>query len=327
VRRLPAIAAFVISALFLSMPPAVSGEKVDDELARLRAEVAALRVAVEKLAGKTPDAAELAGRLLDIARRLQAGEKLAEGGPDLALLREFLVSGPRMGGPDLNARALGLVQSLPVEQRAALFAAVLADVSLATPVRQSALRDLAGCGEAQLRPALLKAMEAERLLPPATTAAYWSDLRGELALAGFRIKEKAAVDFALDYLTAVTRGFEQNLRLKQEGMGEQYYGPSFYGTTADVLRRVAFWSGNAELQKLAPVGVRYAATASLKKPEEAAACLAELGKVREWWKTARENFDFPPEPVKAPEPVRVPVGPGAQPQPDPGKDPKRPEIF
>jgi hypothetical protein len=326
----------VIVALLLAPASAWSGEKVDEELAKLRTEVAALRAAIEKLAGKTPDPAELLARLQEIARKVAAGEKLAEGGPELALLRDFLLSGYRMGGYELGARAMGIVRNLPADQRGALLASVLTDLSVTATTRQTALRDLAGCDEKTFRAAVLKALELERLLPPAQIwgggGGGWGDIRAELATAGIKLKEKAAVDFTLDYLQGIGRTYESNLRNKEKDP-RVYYAATLYGQDAELVRKLAAWSGDAELGKYAPQppedarwgrgmgGMGY----TFKTAAEAAAFLAELDKVRDWWKGGREKFVFPAEEVKPPEAPKA-VDP-ANPPPDPAKDPKKPEVF
>jgi hypothetical protein len=64
---------------------------------------------------------------------------------------------------------------------------------------------------------------------------------------------------------------------------------------------------------------------TFKTATEAAAFLAELDRVRDWWKGGREKFVFPAEEVKPPEPPKA-VDP-ANPLPNPAKDPKKPEVF
>jgi hypothetical protein len=277
------------------------GEKsVQEELAALREEVAALRAEIVRLGG---DSSRARG-LLAAAKKLKADGKLEDGSPELAAIGQCL-----RDDDDLGSRAMGLLPMLTPGQRAAILEGVLLDFSADDDARRTALGALVEAGGEGLKATILKAIEAERLLPTGRSRGGRtpSDLRPALALAAGEVKEKVAVDLAIEYLkdrcaraeADAGRGRDRNRNWRQ------MYSSGFYGSARTLLQMVKHWSGKEALGKYLEREGRWGYY-RINTKERAAVLKDELVGLEEWWKANREGFTFPekgPE-DEAPKPAK-----------------------
>jgi hypothetical protein len=279
------------------------GEKsVQEDLAALRKEVAALRTDIARLSAASGQRTELSRRLLAGALKLKTEGKLEDGSPELVAIGLCLRERDELG-----SRAMGLLPLLSAKQRTAILAGVLLDLSADDDSRSTALEALVDAGGGDLKATILKAIEAERLLPTGRSlrGRTPSDLRPELALAAAGVKEKVAVDLTIEYLrdrcarAAADAGGNRNMNRNWR----QMYSTGFYGSSRELLRAVKHWSGREGLGKYLEREGRWGYY-RINTKERAAVLKDEIAGLEEWWKANREGFKFPekPPPVEEPKP-------------------------
>ncbi|MHC4914215.1 MAG: hypothetical protein ACYTGB_01885 [Planctomycetota bacterium] len=311
----------------LAVPLLGSALGAEEGIAKLQEEVKALRVEVGRLSARLCDDAELGRRLVAIARKLKAGEKIEDGSEDIMVLRAALhrkgAGGYGYGGT-VFSRCLGLLRQLPAEQRARLLAEILTDVTASDRSRETALKELALYKDDAARKVIAEACELELLVPPVAAGHSYrvSYFVGKLIAAAAEVDDKRAVDLAIRTLEGTIRA----------GMTSRYvekYGISLYGDNSRLAERLARWSDHEGW------GQVLAANKSARKwgragtynfkgeaPKQA---LAELAKVRTWWEANKDKFEFPEEPEPEPEPE--PAKPAVELKPIKNRPGERPQDL
>lgn len=304
-----------LGALVLCVPAGWGEEKnAAEELAGLRQEVAELRREVARLNTLLAGESELGVRLLAISRKLAAGEQLAEGSADLAVLARALAYSDRSFGSEISLRALGLIRKLPPEQRGRLLGAALTDVSVSQMQRARLLDELAELGDAPARQAMARAAELEVQLPAVAPGHmvgnsnyFLSKLADKLVKAG----DKMAVDIIVTCL---------DNQLQNVGRPER--GTWITGEMASLAEKLGAWSGQDGWAELVRAHRERGTALRIKGEKDLEMARAEFAKVKAWWQDNREKFEFPKEEEKPPAPAN-PAGPAA---PQPAR-PGAPETF
>ncbi len=312
-KRVPLMLAAVA---VLALSSASAGEKVEEELAKLRKEVTALRLEVAKLVAQRNEHKVLLKQLMAIAVKLKAGEKLADGFAELTAIEKCV----RRGG-DLGSRAMGLLSKLPSGQRCAILGVIVADVTVYNAARQAALRQLVTENNAAARKAIHTAIAQERLLPARAAGGYnysYNNLKPHLALAAGSLKDKAAVSLSIECLDDLAARAERTVaQRKTEGGGRYSYGASIHGMTRTLVSRLKTWSGQEGLAQFTVAkgfakGRRNYGYYRVDSQEKVDALKGELAKLKTWWKEKEGEFKFPagavaPAETDPPAKVKKPV--------------------
>ncbi len=293
----------LVAVAAVGLSSAGAGEKVEEELAKLRKEMAALRVEVAKLVAQKDEQKTLLKQLVAIAAKLKAGEKLADGSEELAVIEKCV----RRSGA-LSSRAMGLLGKLPSGQRCAILGAVVADVTAYYTVRQAALRELVTENNAAARKAIHKAIAQEKLLPAKRGGGGYYDLKPHLALAAGSLKDKSAVTLSIECLDDMAANAVRSLARRKAGGGGRYYGTAVYGTTRTLVSRLKTWSGQEGLAQFTAKGARGYGYYRINTQEKVDAFKGELTKLKTWWKQNQDKFEFPEgkvAPAETDPPVRI----------------------
>jgi hypothetical protein len=309
----PKLLAVVLVAL-----PLVSAFGGEEKIDELQKEVKALRTEVARLSARLAGDAELGRQLVTIARKLKAGEKIEESSKDMTALRTILRRGSSRssyGDPVFN-RGLGLVRKLPSAQRAKLLSEVLLNVAASDRNREAALKELVLYKDEAARKVISAACDLEILVPPVSAgyATLTNYFMTKLVNAAAEMKDKRAVELVITILESkIKSGSARSTAAK--------YGVSLYGDYGKLADKLALWcadKGWSELLAKHKTARKYARGYSYYqlKGDAPKLALAELAKVREWWKGAKEKFEFPKEepkpakPAEAPKPVTTRPGEG-----------------
>jgi len=196
---------------------------------------------------------------------------------------------------------------------------ILLDITVSNRSRETALKELALYKDDAAKKVISAACDLELLVPPVSAGySYRSNyFLAKLVVAAAEVKDKRAVELAIASLEGSFKS----------GMASSYaskYGVSLYGDSSRLAERLAAWSdykGWGELLAKNVYKSKWGRAGNVKrytfKGENPKLALAELTKVREWWKTGKEKFEFPkeePRPVEAPKPPKPVEG---RPQGDP----------
>ncbi len=307
----------VVCSLMIPVASARAGEATSEELTKLRKEVTALRTEVAKLRVENADRARLGRQLVEVARKLAAGEKLADGSAEIKVLRDALAHS------GFSDQVMRLATRLSEEQQVSFLSSAVCDISLLSHTRDKLVQSLGAVGGAVAGKVIARAIEQELLFPAkvlgGSVSYRYSHLGTTLALAAAKLKEKAAIDMGIHELRGIAAKVASSLQRAKHAKYQHFHG--VYGKTRELVAGMAAWTGHESLAKYAAVKEAkrgYKTGFKFDTQAKVDAFNADIDKLAAWWKANRAKFEFPAEVARPERP--------ADPRPRPAQNTNRTPV-